>query len=100
MALLFAAAHPERTRALALWGTYARITRADDFPIGFPRELLAASADALEPEWGTGVGLAAWAPSVADDEEQRAGFARMQRLAASPGAKTQRAIQPASIAAS
>src|SRR5207253_1592462 len=34
----------------------------------------------------TGVGLAAWAPSVADDEEQRAGFARMQRLAASPGA--------------
>ena len=85
MAILFAAAHPERTRSLVLWGTYARITRAPDYPHGFDRDQFMASAEHFEPTWGTGVGLGGWAPSLAGDPSARESFARLQRLAASPG---------------
>jgi class 3 adenylate cyclase len=86
MALLFGAAHPERTRALILLGAYARITACPDYPNGTPAEQLYQFAQYLEPRWGTGVGLGAWAPSVASDSAARESFARLQRLAASPGA--------------
>ncbi len=86
MSILFAAAHPERTRGLVLWGTYARSTTAPDYEFGVPVELLHRMADYLEPRWGTGVGLSLWAPSVAHDPAARAFFARLQRLASSPGA--------------
>ncbi len=86
MAILFAAAHPERTRALVLIGGYARITAGPDYPIGLPSERLYEFAGYLESRWGSGVGLSAWAPSVADDSRARELFARMQRLASSPGA--------------
>jgi class 3 adenylate cyclase len=86
MAILYAAAHPERTRSLVLWGTYARMTEAPDYPIGRSREEFYGSAEYLEPGWGTGVGLGAWAPSVARDPAAREFFARLQRLASSPGA--------------
>ena len=86
MAILFAAAHPERTRALLLLGTYARITACPDYPIGLPAEQINRFAEYLEPRWGSGVGLSAWAPSAARDVAARDHFARMQRLAASPGA--------------
>ena len=86
MAILFAAAHPERTRGLVLVATYARITACPDYPIGMPTQQLYESVHYLEPGWGTGVGLGAWAPSVANDPIARQFFARLQRLAASPGA--------------
>jgi class 3 adenylate cyclase len=86
MAILFAAAHPERARALVLVATYARITESSDYPIGMPTKQLYESVQYLEPEWGTGVGLGGWAPSVANDSGARESFARLQRLAASPGA--------------
>ena len=86
MALLFAAAHPERTRALVLLGAYARLTASPDYPNGMPADQLDQFARYLEPRWGTGVGLGAWAPSVAHDSATRESFARLQRLAASPGA--------------
>ena len=86
MAILFAAAHPERTRALLLLGTYARITACPGYPIGLPAEQIIRFAEYLLPRWGTGVGLSAWAPSAARDLAAREHFARLQRLAASPGA--------------
>jgi class 3 adenylate cyclase len=86
MAILFAAAHPERTRGLVLVATYARITACPDYPIGMPTEQLYESVRYLEPGWGTGVGLGGWAPSVAKDPAAREFFSRMQRLGASPGA--------------
>ena len=86
MAILFSAAHPERTRALVLMGTYARITACPDYPIGAPSKQLDEFAQYLAPRWGTGVGLGAWAPSVAHDPVSRDAFARVQRLASSPGA--------------
>lgn len=86
MAILFAAAHPERTQGLVLVATYARITACPDYPIGMPTEHLYASVRYLEPGWGTGIGLGGWAPSVAKDPAARKSFARLQRLGASPGA--------------
>jgi class 3 adenylate cyclase/pimeloyl-ACP methyl ester carboxylesterase len=85
MAILFAAAHPERTRALIMVGAYACITARPDYAIGMPTELLYEFANYLEPRWGTGVGLRAWAPSIADDSAARSFYARLQRLASSPG---------------
>jgi hypothetical protein len=50
-----------------------------------PSQQLYEAAQYFEPGWGTGVGLGGWAPSVADDPIARDLFARLQRLAASPG---------------
>lgn len=86
MAILFAAAHPERTRALVLWGTYARMTVAPDYAIGMPADQLYEFAQYLESRWGTGVGLTSWAPSVAHDPGAREFFGRVQRVGSSPGA--------------
>ncbi len=86
MAILFAAAHPERTRGLVLVATYARITACPDYPIGIRTEELYESVRYLESGWGTGVGLGGWAPSVAKDPAAREFFSRLQRLGASPGA--------------
>ena len=36
LCILFAATYPERTRALILYGTYARWLQGDDYPIGMP----------------------------------------------------------------
>jgi pimeloyl-ACP methyl ester carboxylesterase len=38
MGLLFAATHPERVSALVLINSYARLSRADDYPMGIPVE--------------------------------------------------------------
>ncbi len=58
-ALLLAARHPERVRALAVHGGFARTLAAPDYPIGFDRALVEAFADNLEEGWGTGVAISA-----------------------------------------
>jgi pimeloyl-ACP methyl ester carboxylesterase len=48
MAMLFAATYPERTAALVLVNTYARMSRAPDYPWGYPPddyELLVTRSD-------------------------------------------------------
>jgi pimeloyl-ACP methyl ester carboxylesterase len=85
MAALFAAVDPERTRSLVLYGTFARVLWAPDYPWGVSAELHAQLLELAEARWGDGVGLSAWAPSCADDVRMRAWWARFQRTAASPG---------------
>jgi pimeloyl-ACP methyl ester carboxylesterase len=43
MSLLFAATYPQRTRALVLWGSFARLLVAQDYEIGIPPELTTPS---------------------------------------------------------
>src|SRR5262245_32627987 len=90
MSMLFAATFPARTAALVLYGTYARLLRAPDYPIGMPSEMLARSLDNVEEAWGTGsVSTDFFAPSLAGDEAFRRSWARFERLAVSPaGIKT------------
>jgi pimeloyl-ACP methyl ester carboxylesterase len=85
MAALFAAMHPERTRSLVLYGTYARLLWAPDYPCGVSAELHDRLLAMVDARWGDGVGLSAWAPSCAADVRMRTWWARLQRTAASPG---------------
>jgi class 3 adenylate cyclase len=87
--MLFAATNPQRVSALVLINTYARLTRAPDFPIGLPPALLDAFVDGIEA-WGAGTrdvsgALRLLAPSRAADPAFRQWFARASRLSASPG---------------
>jgi len=52
MCELFAASHPERTRALVLYGTYSRLLRAPDYPAGLPPEVLDEWAVIIQRDWG------------------------------------------------
>lgn len=83
MALMFAASHPERTSALVLYGTWARLGWAEDYPDGLEERLLRGLA-AVVDHWGSGVGLSAWAPSRSEDAQLRAWWAQLQRTSASP----------------
>jgi pimeloyl-ACP methyl ester carboxylesterase len=83
-ALLFAATYPEHTSALIVYGSYARLAAAPDYPLGFDPGRLADSARFVSERWGSGVGLNSWAPSLAGDASARRWWAQFQRLAASP----------------
>ncbi len=52
IAALYAARHP--VRQLVLCNTWARLERADDFPIGVPTHVLDAMAERYRTEWGAG----------------------------------------------
>ena len=84
MCMMFAATYPERTSALALYGTYARLTRTADYPIGLPPEGLGRFLDRMEAAWGTGFTADYFVPSLASDEQFRQSWARFERLAVSP----------------
>jgi len=84
MAMVYAAAHPERVDALVLYGAYAAPTHSDDVwwapgPEGY--EQMAAY---VEEHWGHGELLAALSPSRAGDTAFRAFVAKLERSAASP----------------
>ena len=78
MSLLFAATYPDRTAALVLQGSFARINQASDHPFGYPPEAGPAFIAAFEEQWGTGGVLANYYfPSAADDPAMREQFAAL-----------------------
>jgi class 3 adenylate cyclase len=85
MATLFAATHPERTIALILYATWARTLWAEDTPWANTRDARDAFVNDLVERWGTGSRVEALAPSMADDEEFREWYCKLERLSASPG---------------
>jgi pimeloyl-ACP methyl ester carboxylesterase len=84
MCTTFAATYPQRTTALVLCGTAARITRRPDYPIGIPPDELDAYTEQIMSLWGTGVSADMFAPSVAQEEAFRRSWARFERFAVSP----------------
>jgi len=88
MAMMFAATYPQRTRALVLVNTFARMLRAADYPIGMPEEAAEQFLEIWEREWGTGVVLELSAPSVAGDPHLQRWVGRYMRLSAPPAAST------------
>ena len=86
MAMLFAAAHPERVSSLVLIGTTARLYAAPDYPTGYPIETREAGIEWWERIWGTGQQLRLTSPSLAQDEENIRLMARYERLAIKRGA--------------
>jgi class 3 adenylate cyclase len=87
LAMLFAAAHPERTRALILQGAEVRERKDEDWPWGEASEDEFEEAMAtLSERWGKGLGIDWVAPSVAGQEWARAWLGRVATHAATPGA--------------
>ena len=87
VALLFAATHPERTRAAVVYGTYPG--EGDKGPIypWAPNPAQAAELEHIERNWGRGaMYLELFAPSLVGDKRFEDWFAKLGRLSVSPGA--------------
>jgi class 3 adenylate cyclase len=83
-AILFAASHPERCSHLILWGSYARLAWAEDYPDGLPVDALIAWGEGIEEQWGGPVGIELFAPSWAGDPGAEADWAQLLRVGTSP----------------
>ena len=80
MSLLFAATYPERTRALVLYGCYARHPTLSG-------SVLERNIEFIDRAWGTGEFCAtAFFPRQSSDEGLRRTLARFERQSASPSA--------------
>jgi pimeloyl-ACP methyl ester carboxylesterase len=82
---LFATRYPERTRAVIMYGAFARGTRSADHPWGLSSRGYDAWLDQLIADWGGPASIEYFAPTMADDDEFRQGWARYLRAAATPG---------------
>jgi len=85
MAILFAASHPERTRALVLYATYATPRSDGTSPWGRSPEWMAEYDRLIDEKWGSGVFLEQVAPSMVDDSLFRRWWSRYERLSYGPG---------------
>ncbi|HXV70262.1 MAG TPA: alpha/beta hydrolase, partial [Acidimicrobiia bacterium] len=86
-AMLFAATHPERCRALILFDSAARLLVADDYPFGMSRDEAEAAFDSSAAEdWGTGAvsNIRTYMPSKAGDPRFRRWVGRMERSISTP----------------
>src|SRR5947209_5242919 len=81
MAMLFAATHPERTRALVVYEGMPRMSWAPDYDWALRDEDRAAW---LGQGWGDGSRIMTMAPTAAANPRLRRWFARLERGAASP----------------
>jgi class 3 adenylate cyclase len=84
MALFFAGTRPERIAALILVDATARYLVADDYPIGFPPQVVEAMTARADELWGTEAFARIYAPSRAGDERFLRWSARFERAIASP----------------
>ncbi len=86
LGVLFAASHPARTRALALFGTFAKRLRRPDYPWAPTVEERQREFERVEREWSLGMNLEQYVPSKLGDEAFLRRLAAYFRSAASPGA--------------
>jgi class 3 adenylate cyclase/pimeloyl-ACP methyl ester carboxylesterase len=90
MAMMTAAAYPDRVASLVLVNGWARFARADDYPVGVPDEAHEPILRAVEEQWGTGADLAVLAPSLVDRPGVREWWARVERYSAPPSVARER----------
>jgi DNA-binding SARP family transcriptional activator/pimeloyl-ACP methyl ester carboxylesterase len=86
IAALFAANHPDRTRALVMYGSSPRTLSGDGYSFGVDEEQLEKWASYLSTKWGAGLSLSVFAPGSVEDDHALAFWARYQRISASPSA--------------
>jgi pimeloyl-ACP methyl ester carboxylesterase len=84
VALLLAAAHPERVSALVLVGAAARLAADETMPFGLTAEAEAEREAAIEQAWGKVFPIELLAPSAAGDSRFRDWVVQSQRRGASP----------------
>jgi class 3 adenylate cyclase len=83
--LVFAASHPDRLSSLVIVDGFARIRSAPDYAAGRPDEEVERQLDLIEPNWGRGLMLDIFAPSMRGVPGLRETWARFERIATSPG---------------
>lgn len=86
LCVLFAATYPERTRALVLYGTFAKRVWSPEYPWAPTPEARQAEIQSVEREWGNLMDVAHYVPSKAGDEAFARRMATYMRRSASPGA--------------
>ncbi len=84
MSALFAATYPARVSSLVLYGTFARMVRAPDFPQGVSEERFDSWAELVREQWGEAVGVDLWAPSDEGNPEFERWWSRLLRQGTSP----------------
>ncbi len=84
MSTLFAATHPDRVSSLVLYGTYARMVKAPDFPQGVSEKRFDSWTELVREEWGGAVGVGLWAPSEEGNPEFERWWGRLLRQGTSP----------------
>ena len=86
MSILFAAAFPERVTHLMLYGVFAKREWAEDYPWAPTPEARADWIRGIEQSWGQDAGdIETIAPSRKGDRAFAEWYARLARMAASPG---------------
>jgi class 3 adenylate cyclase/pimeloyl-ACP methyl ester carboxylesterase len=84
MASMFAATYPDRTNSLILANSAARLSWAQDYPLGMPSAQQEMLIRLVEQTWGTSEFAAATNPSLAQEPSAQEEAAKYTRLAASP----------------
>ncbi len=85
MCILFAATYPERTSALVLVSSFARLSSGPDQPWGYDEPTAEVITQSFVDQWGTGAVLGAFFPSASGDDQLTNLFARYERNSARPG---------------
>ena len=84
MSMLFAATHPERTRALILYAPSAKRVATGEFDEAMSPDEQAAFVARFVDDMGTGRDVSRHAPSLAGNEHFVTWWARFERLVATP----------------
>ena len=82
MAIMSAAAHPERVAGLVLYGTYAKRAWSEDYPCAQKEEVWAAYAEELVSRWDWEADMRMRCPSA--DEPMQRWWGQRMRAAATP----------------
>jgi pimeloyl-ACP methyl ester carboxylesterase len=83
-AMLFAALHPERVKALILVNTAARYQAADDYAIGVAPEAVGAFVDLIAQSWGAPEWIELVSPGLRGDADAIRTNTRILRASATP----------------
>jgi class 3 adenylate cyclase len=84
IAILYAAAHPERVDSLVLCNTSARYLVADDYPIGFTPETLDFVVEFIRTHWGTSEFLSIAGAAGEEEAARRDALAPLFRASVTP----------------
>jgi class 3 adenylate cyclase len=86
LAMLLAAAHPQRVESLILYTAYARTRWAPDYDWPPRDDERQERVEEIVSQWGQGAAPSALAPSLAGDPAFQRWAGRMERYSLSPGA--------------
>jgi class 3 adenylate cyclase/pimeloyl-ACP methyl ester carboxylesterase len=86
ISMVFAATFPERVSHLVLFGSFARLSSAPGYPFRPTGDEIVRAVDDRLGDWGTGVSMRHFLPSYASNPDVARQYAKLERLALSPGA--------------